>query len=82
LCERAEAEYAKYKDIETQKDFAIAVKDLPYSAAMFTTRAGKTGDPTTWFMNHDPKRVIQLLGLAKAEGQSFFRHPASTPEEN
>lgn len=81
LCEEAEAAYETYKDIETQKEFAIAVKDLPYSAAMFTTRAGKTGDPTTWFMNHDPKRIIQLLGLAKAEGQSFFRHPASKPVE-
>jgi tRNA splicing ligase len=80
LCEEAEAEYAKYKDIETQKDFAIAVKDLPYAAAMFTTRAGKTGDPTTWFMNHDPKRVIQLLGLKTGQGQSFFRHPASEIE--
>lgn len=75
-CEEAEKTYAQYKDIESQKDFALAVKDLPYSGAMFSTRAGKTADVTTWFMHHDPKKILSLLGLKdKDEGQAMFRNP-------
>lgn len=78
LCEKAEAEYSKYKDIEIQKDFALAIKDLPYSGAMFATRAGKTADVTTWFMNHDPKKIMSLMKIKEdTEHQPFFR-PSKT----
>jgi len=36
-----EGEYAKYKDIEVQKDFAMQVKDFPYSGVLFALRSGK-----------------------------------------
>jgi len=37
-----EAEYRQHQDIIEQKDFAIAVKYLPYSGILFNLRKGKT----------------------------------------
>lgn len=34
-------QWVKYKNIESQKDFALQVKDLPYSAILFAMRKGK-----------------------------------------
>lgn len=62
LCEEAEVTYAKHKDVEGQKDFALKVKDYPYYAALFSTRYGKVTDPTTWFMNIHPRKLLKLLG--------------------
>jgi len=30
------------KDVESQKDFALAIKDLPFNGALFALRAKKT----------------------------------------
>ena len=37
-----EANYTKHKNISAQKDFALAVKHLPYSGILFNLRKGKT----------------------------------------
>lgn len=76
LTSKAEADYEKHKAIESQKDFAMAVKDYPYSAGMFSTRKGATANVTTWFMNHDPRKILELLGVkAAVEEQPMFRQP-------
>jgi len=82
LCEEATAAYEEYKNIESQKEFAFAVKNLPYSGAMFSTRAGKTVTVETWFMNHDPKKVMQLMKMEEEAGQAFFRdnHKRGLPD--
>ena len=37
-------EFSKYKDIETQKDFALAIKDNKYKSILFQLRNGKSID--------------------------------------
>lgn len=37
--------YSKFKDIEEQKEFALCVKDMPYSSALFIAR--KSGESVT-----------------------------------
>lgn len=39
-------EFSKYKDIETQKDFALAIKDNKYKSILFQLRNGKSIDDT------------------------------------
>jgi hypothetical protein len=41
LIQEIEAADRQYAGIENQKDFALAVKDLPYSGLLFSRRAGK-----------------------------------------
>jgi RNA ligase len=42
LVEEIEAQYQQYQAIPVQKDFALAVKHLPYSGILFNLRGGKT----------------------------------------
>lgn len=42
LINQIEMEYAKYQGIPIQKDFALAVKHLPYSGTLFALRSGKS----------------------------------------
>lgn len=74
LCIEVEGQYEANKNIEVQKDFALAVKHLPYSAALFATRAGKAETPSKFIRKMDPKALMKLLKLEEAEGQAFFRH--------
>jgi T4 RnlA family RNA ligase len=50
--------YEKYRDIEIQKDFALKVKDLPYSGILFQLRKGKTIDK---IFNVDNVNMIMKL---------------------
>jgi len=67
LCDEAESVYRANKEVEVQKDFAIAVKDLPYSGALFATRAGKVASVETWFRQYDAKKVLALLEEVERE---------------
>lgn len=48
---------------ETQKEFALAVKDTTFSAALFQLRAGKVESIGAWFRDNDSRRMLKLLGL-------------------
>jgi T4 RnlA family RNA ligase len=48
--------YNKYKHLENQKDFAMKVKDLPYSGFLFSLRKGLTLDSL-----FDIKKVSQIV---------------------
>jgi hypothetical protein len=41
LIAEMEANWQRYKDIPVQKDFALAVKDLPYKSILFALKGGK-----------------------------------------
>ncbi|MEM6597823.1 MAG: T4 RnlA family RNA ligase [Cyanobacteria bacterium P01_C01_bin.69] len=56
-----EQEYDKYKDIETQKDFAMSVKDFPYSGALFALRAGKVSSVRDYMAGIAVTKVEQYL---------------------
>lgn len=43
LLRRIDTEWAQYGDIQDQKEFAIQVKDLPFSAVLFQTKQKKMG---------------------------------------
>lgn len=61
--ERIEADFARHRGIETQKDYAMAVKDTPYSAALFLLRAGKIATARDWFKKATLPAVLRLLGV-------------------
>lgn len=63
LAEKIESEYKKYKDIEEQKEFALNVKELPYSGLLFMKRAGKIDDMKEGLAKMNVKKLMQLMGL-------------------
>jgi hypothetical protein len=71
LYNKAEKEYQENKDIEVQKDFALAIKHLPYSGALFSVRAEKIESVEAWLRAHDSKKVLRLLGMADVEFETI-----------
>lgn len=57
-----EADYAKYKNIPAQKDFALAVKDSRCSAACFQLRAGKVRTIREFLAKCHIDTMMRLLG--------------------
>jgi len=53
--------YNQHKDIPDQKEFAMRVKDLPYSGALFAVRRGKCESIETWFREQTPEKIERLL---------------------
>ncbi|MBR8829005.1 MAG: T4 RnlA family RNA ligase [Gomphosphaeria aponina SAG 52.96 = DSM 107014] len=58
-----EAVYQQYKDIPVQKDFALAIKHLPYAGILFALRAGKSSSVKESLRQTSIPKVEQLLGI-------------------
>lgn len=58
LAEKIATEYQHYQQIPIQKDFALAVKHLPYSGILFALRAGKS---------HSVKEHLKKTSVQKLE---------------
>lgn len=67
LCVEVAEVYDQHKGLETQKDFALAVKHFPYSGGLFATRAGKCATVSSWLAQYEPRKMIQLLGLKEQD---------------
>lgn len=61
LISQLECEYEKYKHIKEQKDFAIAVKDLPYSGVLFSLRSGKASSVRDYMAGLPITKVEQYI---------------------
>ncbi len=59
--------YRQYQAIELQKDFAIAVKDLPYSGVLFLLRSGKVTSVKEGLKNMLLYKLEDLLKLEYIE---------------
>lgn len=57
------AEYDKVKDIAVQKDFALAVRDLPVRSALFAVRSKKYSTFEEYFLGMNIKNLEELLNL-------------------
>lgn len=55
--------YQQYQSIPIQKDFAFAVKHLPYSGILFALRGGKSASIKEALMNTSIPKVEQLLDI-------------------
>jgi T4 RnlA family RNA ligase len=55
-------EWEEVKDIVDQKDFALMVKDLPFSGVLFMARKRKT-DPVRIFHEMDMNKKLRLFGF-------------------
>lgn len=64
-CEMVDV-YNQFKDLESQKDFALSVKDYPYSSALFKAR-GSNGDVLGAFDSMATNFKIQVLEKFKIE---------------
>lgn len=63
LVAHIEETYRQYQDIETQKDFAFAIKNLPYSGVLFSLRAGKVSSVKEALRNVTINKIEELLGV-------------------
>jgi len=54
--------WERAKDIEDQKEFALAVKDMPFGGILFTARKMKA-DPVKVFHDSDIKKKLKLFGI-------------------
>lgn len=59
-----ETKFATANDAETQKDFALLVKDLPYSALLFNMRKGKSF-AQAWDETREEYKVELILNYVK-----------------
>jgi hypothetical protein len=69
LIAETDATYAAHRHHEVQKDFAIAIKDSPGRAAMFSIRSGRHRDARHYYAETQIDPLMRLLGL-KAEQQA------------
>jgi hypothetical protein len=53
--------YEKYKSIENQKDFALKVKDLPYSGLLFALRNGKINSVRSACVEMPVDKLLMLV---------------------
>jgi hypothetical protein len=67
LCETVETEYAAVKHIESQKDFAMAVKSLRCPPALFTLRTKKVATVREYFATVTQQAAERAVGI-EAEG--------------
>ncbi|MBL1210412.1 T4 RnlA family RNA ligase [Geminocystis sp. GBBB08] len=58
-----EQTYQQYQSIPLQKDFALAIKDLPYSGLLFALRNGKSTSIKEALTKVSIQTIEQLLGL-------------------
>lgn len=65
LLDRVAAAYAPIKDIAVQKDFAMAAKNHPFSAALFRMRQGKTA--RSFFADMPIRSLCTLVGIDDSE---------------
>lgn len=57
----SEVDILKTKQFDTQKDFALEVKDKPFSAFYFTWWKDKSITPHDWFWGHDNNKIKEWL---------------------
>ena len=69
LVKKIEATYEKHKNIESQKDFAMTIKSLPYSGALFSLRSGKATSVKDYMVSIAISKVEQYIEQL-AENQS------------
>jgi hypothetical protein len=63
LVDEIEAEYQQHQAIEVQKDFAAAVKHLPYSGVLFSLRSGKVKSVRECLQSTTIQKLEALLGI-------------------
>lgn len=70
LVAKLENEYEKYKDIETQKDFAMTVKDFPHSGVLFSLRSGKASSVREYMVGLPITKIEQYIEQLPADDLS------------
>lgn len=59
--------YQQYENLETQKEFALAIKHFSYSGTLFSLRAGKVSSPRESLRNTSIQKIETLLKIAELE---------------
>lgn len=63
LAETIQQTYDRYKHIEVQKDFALAIKGLEYSGILFALRAGKIASAAEALRETPPEKLEKMLDV-------------------
>ena len=58
-----EQEYQQHQNIAVQKEFALAVKHLPYSGILFTLRSGKSSSVKESLAKTSIQKLESLLKI-------------------
>lgn len=67
VCEDVAQAYRPICDIETQKEFAAAALQTPWSGALFQIRAGKAASPLHWLQSQPITKVADILRMPISE---------------
>lgn len=73
LVERIEIRWWRTKHAQSQKDFALRVKDLPYSGVLFALRKGSVTSVREALVNVHIDRLTEWLKLGGTNGNSETR---------
>lgn len=66
LVSATEADFAEHRHLAPKKDFALAVKDRPHSAALFYLYDGKATSAREFYASRTADQLMPLLGLKAA----------------
>jgi hypothetical protein len=66
LCAEVEADFARLKDLTTQKEFALAATKTKQSGALFALRAGKAASAREFLAGAHIDHVMRAVGLKEA----------------
>ena len=55
--------YQKHKDIQVQKDFALAIQGTPFSGALFSLRKGQVSSIRAWLAEVNIKNLMETLRI-------------------
>jgi hypothetical protein len=70
LCDALDAEYAAVKHIESQKDFALAIKSSRCSPALFSLRGKKVASVREYFAGATQQAVERAVGIETTENRT------------
>ena len=63
LVQEIENIYLQYQNIESQKDFALTIKHLPYAGTLFALRSGKVTSVKESLKNTSSAKLETLLNI-------------------
>lgn len=70
LVAEIEEVYAAHKDIEVQKDFALAIKNKPYCGVLFSLRKGQATNARNALQDTQPDKLAILLGMKEPKNNA------------
>ena len=73
LIPEIEANWERTKNISVQKDFALAIKDLPYQSILFALRSGKVKSVRASLQDEPVHKIIERILIQDSSIQAQIK---------